>query len=285
MTSHGRAARLRVARDVALTTPASLVAALSRIQLGSVFNPYADRCPEHDRHDAARIRRRNLVRYLEGALDVRVETMWIARDLGYRSGRRTGIPITDEFHLEQAGAMIGGAHLGRATLGPPVAERTSTAVWVVLARIGEPTLLWNAFPPAPARGGQAALQPLSYRCGAGGHVAAHVRADRYGAAEEDRGDREGRRRCARRGRCAGARGAAPEPRWADRVSRGYVPHLHERRALILILRCRGSSAHSLTLLTETLDANSINERSQCRGQLPASWVIEVEPEKRRAPIR
>jgi hypothetical protein len=160
MTSHGRAARLRVARDVALTTPASLVAALSRIQLGSVFNPYADRCPEHDRHDAARIRRRNLVRYLEGALDVRVETMWIARDLGYRSGRRIGIPITDEFHLEQAGAMIGGAHLGRATLGPPVAERTSTAVWVVLARIGEPTLLWNAFPLHPHEAGR----PLSNRC-------------------------------------------------------------------------------------------------------------------------
>jgi hypothetical protein len=82
-----------------IKTPASLVAALSRILLRSVFNPYADRCPQHDRHDAARIRRRNLIRYLEGALDVGVDTMWIARDLGYRSGRRTGIPITDERRL------------------------------------------------------------------------------------------------------------------------------------------------------------------------------------------
>jgi hypothetical protein len=85
-----------------------------------VFNPYADRCPKHDSHDAARIRRRNLVRYLDGALDTHVETMWIARDLGYRSGRRTGIPITDELRLERAAAMMGGVQLDRATLGPPV---------------------------------------------------------------------------------------------------------------------------------------------------------------------
>jgi hypothetical protein len=55
-----------------------------------------------DRHDAARVRRRNLVRYLEGALDMRAGTMWIAHDLGYRSGRRTGIPITDEMRLARA---------------------------------------------------------------------------------------------------------------------------------------------------------------------------------------
>ena len=123
---------------LALKTPQSFVAALSRIRLRSVFNPYADRCPEYDRHDAARIRRRNLVRYLEGALETNVDTMWIARDLGYRSGRRTGIPITDELHLARA-AAIGGVQLNRATLGPPVAERTSTVVWGMLARIGDPS--------------------------------------------------------------------------------------------------------------------------------------------------
>ena len=75
--------------------------------------------------------------------------MWVARDLGYRGGRRTGIPITDEFHLQQAGAMMGGVELVRATLGAPVAERTSTVVWDMLGRIGEPILLWNAFPLHP----------------------------------------------------------------------------------------------------------------------------------------
>jgi len=149
-----------------LKTPTSFVAALSRIQLRSVFNPYQDRCGEYDRHDAARVRRRNLVRYLEAALDTRVDTMWIARDLGYRSGRRTGIPITDEIRLEQAGALFGGIQLDRATLGPPCAERTSTVVWTMLDQIAEPILLWNAFPLHPHE----PRNPLSNR--------GHTRAER-----------------------------------------------------------------------------------------------------------
>ena len=92
--------------------------------------------------------------------------MWIARDLGYRSGRRTGIPITDELHLARAAAMMGGVQLNRATLGPPVAERTSTVVWRMLARIGDPILLWNAFPLHPHE----PKDPLSNR--------GHTRAER-----------------------------------------------------------------------------------------------------------
>ena len=42
--------------------------------------------------------------------------------------------------------MMGGVQLDRATLGPPVAERTWTVVWDMLGRIGEPILLRNAFP-------------------------------------------------------------------------------------------------------------------------------------------
>jgi len=99
------------------------VAALCGIRLASVFNPYADRCPEHDRYDAARVRRRNVVCYLEGELDVRADTMWIARDLGYRSGRRTRHTDHRELRLQQAAAMMGGVQLDRATLGPPVAEQ------------------------------------------------------------------------------------------------------------------------------------------------------------------
>jgi hypothetical protein len=117
---------LPVERSVTTRTARSFVAALSG--LASAFNPYADRCAEHGHHNAARIRRRNLVRYPEAALDTRVDTMWIARDRGYRSVRRTGIPITDEFHFEQVGAMMGGAHLGRATPAPPIAARTSTVM-------------------------------------------------------------------------------------------------------------------------------------------------------------
>ena len=44
-------------QSVIVRMPQSFVAALRRIRLSSVFNPYADRCPEYDRYDAARIRR------------------------------------------------------------------------------------------------------------------------------------------------------------------------------------------------------------------------------------
>ena len=73
--------------------------ALSRVHLDNVFNPYADVCELHDRPDAAARRRQNLELSLSRALELNVRTMWIARDLGYRGGRRTGLALTDEMHL------------------------------------------------------------------------------------------------------------------------------------------------------------------------------------------
>jgi hypothetical protein len=143
-----------------LKTPKLFAAALAEMQLPSVFNPYGDCCPVHDRQDAARLRKGNLVRFLEAAIDSRVSTIWIARDLGYRGGRRTGIPLTDEIHLGCAGRLLGGVTLNRATRGPIVAERTAAIVWSVLSQIGEPAVLWNVFPFHPHE----AEDPFSNRC-------------------------------------------------------------------------------------------------------------------------
>lgn len=149
-----------------MKTPKSFTQALAQTRLPSVFNPYADCCPTYDRADAAHVRRRNLVRCLEAALTAQVDTIWIARDLGYRGGRRTGVPLTDEVHLGQAAALMGGITLDRATRGPVVAERTAAIVWSVLNRIGEPAVLWNIFPLHPHE----ADDPFSNRC--------HTRAER-----------------------------------------------------------------------------------------------------------
>lgn len=152
-----------------MNTPKSFAAALSQTRLPSVFNPYFDCCPVHDRPDAARVRKRNLSRCLEAALSEHVDTIWIARDLGYRGGRRTGVPLTDEVHLGKAGVLMGGITLDRATRGPMVAERTAAIVWNVLARIGEPVVLWNIFPLHPHEHDD----PFSNRC--------HTRAEREAA--------------------------------------------------------------------------------------------------------
>ena len=149
-----------------MKTPESFATELSETHLPAVFNPYSDCCAVHDRPDAPLLRKRNLVRCLEAALSERVDTIWIARDLGYRGGRRTGVPLTDEIHLGQAGALMGGIALERATRGPIVAERTAAIVWNLLSQIGEPVVLWNIFPLHPHERDD----PFSNRC--------HTRAER-----------------------------------------------------------------------------------------------------------
>ncbi|MPZ36323.1 MAG: uracil-DNA glycosylase [Rhodospirillales bacterium] len=149
-----------------MKTPRSFATALANTHLPSVFNPYRDCCPIHDRPDAPRVRKRNLTQCLEAALDARVDTIWIARDLGYRGGRRTGVPLTDEVHLASASTLLGGITLDRATRGPIVAERTAAIVWRALARIGAPVVLWNVFPLHPHE----TDDPMSNRC--------HSRAER-----------------------------------------------------------------------------------------------------------
>jgi len=141
-------------------TPSNFVAALAHVRLPAVFNPYSDCCAIHDRVDAARLRKKNLESFLQAALTSRVETIWIARDLGYRGGRRTGVPLTDEVHLDLVGRLLGGIQLKRATRGPIVAERTAAVVWKVLSRIDQPVVLWNVFPFHPHEPDD----PLSNRC-------------------------------------------------------------------------------------------------------------------------
>jgi uracil-DNA glycosylase len=133
---------------------------LAEVRLPAVFNPYVDCCAVCDRPDAAKLRRKNLESFLGAALHNRTDTIWIARDLGYRGGRRTGVPLTDEVRLKSAGELFGGIKLRRATCGPIVAERTAAVVWEVLSQIGQPILLWNVFPFHPHE----PADPLSNRC-------------------------------------------------------------------------------------------------------------------------
>jgi uracil-DNA glycosylase len=130
-------------------TPSDFIATLADVRLPAVFNPYADYCEVHDLANAARVRRKNLECFLQGALACKVETIWVARDLGYRGGRRTGVPLTDEVHLSLVSRLLGGIRLKRATRGPLVAERTAAVVWKVLTTIHQPVVLWNVFPFHP----------------------------------------------------------------------------------------------------------------------------------------
>jgi hypothetical protein len=138
----------------------AFVDALSSIHLDDVFNPYTDHCPLYDCDDAAALRRQNLEQSLKTAIDLKVRTIWIARDLGYRGGRRTGLALTDEMHLDAYSTLFRGLSVERATKGPPIGERTANTIWRMLARVGQPVFLWNVFPLHP----HMPENPMSNRC-------------------------------------------------------------------------------------------------------------------------
>ena len=129
--------------------PQIFVRHLSATRFENVFNPYKDRCAYHDRSNAPAVRRRNLRTLLEAALEAETDTIWVARDLGYRGGRRTGVALTDDVNLTSISALFGGVPLDRPTRGDVVAERTAAVIWRVLSKIDQPIFLWNVFPFHP----------------------------------------------------------------------------------------------------------------------------------------
>jgi hypothetical protein len=125
------------------------VAELSTFHFDRVFNPYSDRCLTYDHPDGPSIRRRNLEAVLGAALDGGVDAMWIGRDLGHRGGRRTGLALTDDVHLQLHAAMFGVTSVRHATVAPVMTELTARVIWRALSAVGGRTFLWNVFPFHP----------------------------------------------------------------------------------------------------------------------------------------
>lgn len=136
------------------------VSELQSFSSDRVFNPYRDVCSDWDQNDAAATRSKNLVNVLDAVHASGVDTIWVARDLGYRGGRRTGVPLTDEVHLSSVERLFGTGSLARATQGDIVAERTAAVIWKLLGTIRRPVMLWNVFPFHPHDEGK----PMTNRC-------------------------------------------------------------------------------------------------------------------------
>ncbi len=129
-------------------TPLQFVNALAAVQLEHVFNPYSDRCDVHDVTNAPALRGKVLLELLEAATALQIDALWIGRDLGYRGGRRTGLALTDDVHLD-VHATRWQVSVRRPTRGSVIAERTAAVIWGVLAAISAPVFLWNVFPFHP----------------------------------------------------------------------------------------------------------------------------------------
>ncbi len=126
-------------------SPKQAVSALARLRFPNTFNPYADRCPDHDFPDAAKIRRSNLTATFEAAAGG-VDAIWIALEPGHRGARRTGLAMTDDSRLAAHAQRWGLSGVARATRSGPETEQTAGIVWAALADSRERVLLWNVFP-------------------------------------------------------------------------------------------------------------------------------------------
>ena len=125
--------------------PVQFVEQLKAVASPNAFNPYSDHCCIYDVEGAAEIRSNMLLSLLRVAVTRSVDSIWIGQELGYRSGRRTGLAFTDDEHLK--------AHVGRwelpddrPTTGGIRKERSAGAIWGVLGQISENVFLWNVFP-------------------------------------------------------------------------------------------------------------------------------------------
>ena len=128
--------------------PDHFVNELCSLVFENTFNPYSSRCAIYDLANAPAIRSQALLAILEKAAKMEIDSMWIARDLGYRGGRRTGLALTDDVNIH-AHAERWGVPIKRPTKGDAVAERTAAIVWNVLSKIEAPVFLWNVFPLHP----------------------------------------------------------------------------------------------------------------------------------------
>ena len=129
-------------------TPARFVKELTGLNFEHTFNPYSDRCAVHDLDGAPHSRSQTLQSMLEAATQREIDSLWIGRDLGYRGGRRTGLALTDDVHV-QTHAERWELSVERPTKGGEVAEQTAAVVWRVLSQIKIPVFLWNVFPLHP----------------------------------------------------------------------------------------------------------------------------------------
>lgn len=129
-------------------TPQRFVSELSALRFDNAFNPYSERCGVYDSEHAPSMRFEMLTDTLAAASALELDAIWVGRDLGYRGGRRTGLPFTDDIHLPHHQARWG-VNVTRPTKGSAVAERAATIIWNLLDKIDRPIFMWNVFPLHP----------------------------------------------------------------------------------------------------------------------------------------
>lgn len=129
------------------------VSTVAALRFENCFNPYVDRCEVHDHENAPNLRATALSAMLKSAVREPIDAIWLGRDLGYRGGRRTGLALTDDVHIDRH-VKRWDLSAERPTIGTAVAERTAAVIWSMLDQIDARIFLWNVFPLHPHEAGK-----------------------------------------------------------------------------------------------------------------------------------
>lgn len=121
-----------------------------------LFNQYKDINPEFDLPEAAKIRRENLVRYIE-EFKKRPGILLVGEAAGPWGCRFSGIPFTSEKQLVTGTLPFRGKQSSIRT--SPHSEASGTVIWGELAEFYPEFLIWSAVPLHPHK----PEDPLSIR--------------------------------------------------------------------------------------------------------------------------
>lgn len=123
--------------------------------LPSLFNPWADTCPEDTEHNCAESRLQRLAEHLSG----NPKYLVAGEASGYLGMRRSALAFTSEKLLLEGAIPRVSVPAGRLTTRRlPFSEPSATIVWRTLKALGiaEETVLWNALPMHPFKAGNPA---------------------------------------------------------------------------------------------------------------------------------
>ncbi|MCY3413909.1 MAG: uracil-DNA glycosylase [Candidatus Heimdallarchaeota archaeon] len=112
-----------------------------------LFNPYIDTCVDHDVVSASEIRESNLRIYLESIQTTR--SILVGEAPGYLGCRRTGLPFTDNHHLDVVSSLYGLPKFKQATKSGKNNENSALYMWRELKNLEYPPFVWNLIPLHP----------------------------------------------------------------------------------------------------------------------------------------
>lgn len=133
------------------------ISILKSLKGSELFNPYTDTCPINDEPNSHEIREKNLRKYLKAIYQT--NTLIVGEAPGYLGCRRTGLPFTDNRHLEVVQQIYGLERLEIATTKGKDKEQSALFMWRVNRELKHPPFVYNIVPLHPYKKGK----PLSNR--------------------------------------------------------------------------------------------------------------------------